>query len=77
MIGEKNFNQPPAEKPEEEEKKKFTKVKIICGWCRKEIGEKEVEMASGSDVTHGICDECKANAKEEEAASKRRREQKK
>lgn len=31
-------------------------MKIVCAWCRKEIGEKEVEGESG--ITHGICDEC-------------------
>jgi len=72
MEGEK-FNLPPAEKPEE--KKKFTKMKIICGWCEKDMGEKEVESAN-EEETHSICDECKAKLKKEAEEYKKSKEKK-
>jgi hypothetical protein len=59
MIEENNFNQPPAAR-EPGEKKKTT---VICSWCKKVIGEKDEEMASGSGIDHGICDECKIKVK--------------
>ena len=75
MEGE-NFNQPPAEKPKGgEEEKKITKMKIICAWCKKVMGEKEVESAN-EEETHSICEECKAKMKEEIEEQKREKEKK-
>lgn len=34
----------------------MSKLKLICGWCQKELGEKEVEGTGGE--SHGICDDC-------------------
>lgn len=35
----------------------ITNGKVVCAWCGKELGEKE--LAEGKDaVTHGICAEC-------------------
>ena len=31
-------------------------IKIICGWCGKDLGEKEGD--SEMPVSHGICDQC-------------------
>ena len=61
-IRKKYFPRPP-EHPWDEEPEKTKKpaqsemhtAKRICGWCKKELGEKEVV---GSNVTDGICQEC-------------------
>ena len=29
-------------------------MKVVCAWCKKELGEKE-----GKGVSHGICKPCK------------------
>lgn len=34
----------------------MTKLKIVCGWCGKEMGEKDGEGTEGE--TTGICDDC-------------------
>lgn len=30
------------------------KLKVVCAWCGKELGEKE----GPEGITHGICDNC-------------------
>jgi hypothetical protein len=32
------------------------KIKIICAWCGKDMGEKDGEGIEG--VSHGMCNEC-------------------
>ena len=32
------------------------KMKIICAWCGKDLGEKDGKGEEG--VTHGLCQEC-------------------
>ena len=32
-------------------------MKIVCGWCQADLGEKYPEQPG---ITHGICSECKA-----------------
>ena len=35
-------------------------MKIICAWCKKEIGDKpDQDEASNFEITHGICGPCK------------------
>ena len=34
------------------------KIKIICAWCGKEMGEKEGEGIEG--ISHGMCNKCAA-----------------
>lgn len=41
-------------------------VKIICAWCKKDMGEKEGEVEGG--ITHTICPKC--SKKEKEALQK-------
>ena len=31
-------------------------MKVVCGWCKKDMGEKE--PLEDPDATHGICDDC-------------------
>ena len=33
-------------------------MKIVCAWCRKDMGEKDGEGVNG--VSHSICQECLA-----------------
>jgi len=33
----------------------------VCGWCGKELGEKE--PLEDRSITHGMCDECVENAR--------------
>ena len=39
------------------------KMKVICAWCLKPLGQKECREPKLTDarffVSHGICDECK------------------
>lgn len=44
----------PDKKPEQE---KLQKGRVICAWCKKELGEKEV-LKEG-EISHGICQECR------------------
>jgi hypothetical protein len=39
--------------------------KIVCAWCRREIGEKESEGSQIMQkiITHSICEGCKAKEK--------------
>lgn len=46
-------------------------MKIICAWCKKDMGEKAPEHAG---ISHGICAECAKRVKEESMA--KRHEQK-
>ena len=36
-------------------------MKIICAWCKRDLGEKESSAFSECVISHGICDECKEN----------------
>lgn len=56
-------------KPQEEKKK----IKMVCAWCKKEIGEKESDREG---VSHGIYIECGVNFKKEIEENKKRREKK-
>lgn len=38
-------------------------MKIICAWCKKEMGEKE--PLSDPRITHSICDDCHKDIKEQ------------
>lgn len=31
-------------------------MKVVCGWCGKDMGEKKLLKNNG--ITHGICDKC-------------------
>lgn len=48
-------------------------MKIICSWCKKDLGEKE--PLGDSTISHGICDDCyleilrEANAEVEQEES--------
>lgn len=48
-----SFEEPKIESPENQPSAE--KGKVICGWCRKVLGE-----FSGEGTSHGICPECKA-----------------
>lgn len=50
---EKAGEKSPEEKPKE--KKERPKLKIICAWCKKDMGERE---GTKEGVSHGICPEC-------------------
>ena len=43
------------EQMQDEEK---TIMKIVCAWCEKDLGTKEVNSGSGAEITHGVCPEC-------------------
>ena len=49
--------QEPGDNPD----KKFT-IKIICGWCGKDMGTKEAEQEG---ETHGICPDCSKKIKDD------------
>jgi len=34
------------------------KLKTICSWCKKELGEIEADNISGDEISHGVCSEC-------------------
>ena len=34
----------------------MTKITVKCGWCGKELGEKDGQGVEGDN--HGICDDC-------------------
>jgi len=34
----------------------MTLIKIICSWCKKDMGEKDGEGETG--ISHGMCDAC-------------------
>ena len=38
-------------------------MKIICAWCKEPIGEKE--PLNDPRITHGICNDCKEEVKEQ------------
>lgn len=44
----------PGEKPEQE---KPQKGRVVCAWCKKELGEKE-GLKEG-EISHGICPDCR------------------
>lgn len=46
------FNQP-----------KIKKIKMVCAWCKEEMGEVE-SVEDG--ISHGICPECAAKVRKEE-----------
>ena len=54
-MSEKNHESPNKEE-------KIPMGKIICAWCKKDMGEKAT--AEGLP-THGICEECAANLKKD------------
>ena len=47
-------SQKQEEKPEQE---KSQKGRVICAWCKKELGEKE-GLKEG-EVSHGMCQDCR------------------
>ena len=55
---------PREEDPQEPQKEDKVESKtitatIICGWCGKVLGTKEVfDDGSGLNISHGICEEC-------------------
>lgn len=56
MEGEDNFSKPPEQKSE------MKKMKVVCAWCKKEMGEKDSDREG---VSHGICEECLKGVKKE------------
>lgn len=40
-------------------------MKVICAWCKKDMGTKNGAPGTHNDVSHGICPECKARVQEE------------
>ncbi len=48
---------------------KMQKIKIICAWCGKDMGEKEGEGIEG--VSHGMCNECAAEVQAKSGVSTR------
>ena len=42
-------------------------LKIVCAWCRKDLGSKECEGNGNEEhsITHGICEECRRKVMEE------------
>lgn len=48
-------NEETGETPEE--KKEKPKAKVVCAWCKKEMGE--VEWSREGEATHSICPECR------------------
>jgi len=38
-------------------------MKIVCAWCKKELGEKE--PLDDPRISHGICEECKQKMQQE------------
>jgi len=38
-------------------------MKIICAWCKKSLGEKE--PIDDKRISHGICDDCKKDIRQE------------
>jgi hypothetical protein len=49
-------NEPKFTTPEGPEKKTYT-GKVICSYCKKDMGEKEGFDREGA-ISHGICPEC-------------------
>ena len=41
----------------------MTIIKIICSYCKKNMGQKDGEGQTG--ISHGICDECLEKVREE------------
>ena len=39
------------------------KLKVVCAWCGKDIGEKDGQGQEG--ISHGMCDECYVKWREE------------
>lgn len=49
------------------EEAKETRAEVVCAWCGTHLGFKDVVVPEGLPaVTHGICDDCKAEARKEE-----------
>lgn len=67
----------PVEKPADSERpvdgqespspRKPETVSIICAWCKKDMGEKEGHVEKDLNINHGICSECIAKMREEDA----------
>lgn len=38
-------------------------IKIVCSWCKKNLGEKDGEGETG--ISHGMCPECLKKMKDE------------
>lgn len=71
MIGEKGFEKPSGENPEEDKKKRM--IKRYCG-CGTYIGEKEQEEGDlDVETTHLFCDECFAKVSLELEELKRKK----
>lgn len=49
----------------------MSKLKVVCAWCGKDMGEKEGDGVEG--VSHGMCEECykKSKSKEEKIVDSR------
>ena len=58
IMSEKLRNEESEAKAPEERKKLM--VRVVCQWCNKEMGMKEIESGGmgENDITHGICEEC-------------------
>ncbi len=38
-------------------------MKVICAWCKKDMGEKE--PLNDPKITHSVCDNCQKDIKEQ------------
>ena len=48
----------------EPEEEKYP-IKIVCGWCGKDIGETGFVSSEKGKISHGICKECSEKMVEE------------
>ena len=35
-------------------------MRVVCAWCKKDLGSKSCEAAMAGHISHGICPDCKA-----------------
>lgn len=64
MEGEPRINEQPDQA--EKSKQEKTIIKIVCGWCGKEMGTKEgIAIPGGLDTSHGICSGCEKKVMDE------------
>ena len=35
-----------------------SKLKVVCGWCGKDLGHEPCQKRPDGDISHGICKEC-------------------
>lgn len=55
-MSSENFEH-PENSGNKTEQEKPAKGKVVCAWCKKEMGEKE-GLKEG-EVSHGICENCR------------------